>query len=443
MDIESALIKRILETNDVDTWGFLRKNYLEPSYHQIYDRVDSFFSNYNKLPSFEELILDTRDKSLRDSIVAISTISADDLNAELLLEFLKNQKAQKLAFSGVKKLISDSRAFETAQDTVDQLTGIVDYINDQVDIGDASTNMKYLELFDSEEEVDGRVKMGLNSIADERLQLSYDDYILFGGHRGSGKSITGCNLAANAYNNGSSAIYFTIEMNQRQILQRICALSVGVPVYKLRNRNLSVGEWELVAKWWADRYQRGEEAFNKYLSHRTFDVLHTELKKLELNEKQIHIVYDPELTTQRIRSELNSLVPKISPSIIIVDYINQVKRENMGWKADEFDWKEQVQVSKFLKAQAQAHKTPVASMFQTTEDGQVRFGKGILDSADYAYNISVPNKEQSAIGFKCVKTRHLEEVDFVSSIDWDCVKIGPESVILKEEKEPEEECDDF
>ena len=70
-------------------------------------------------------------------------------------------------------------------------------------------------------------------------------WCLAGGRRGAGKSVTCCNLASTVYDSGRSAIYFTIEMDSRQILQRICSISTGVPLKRLRSKNLSSEEWNL------------------------------------------------------------------------------------------------------------------------------------------------------------------------------------------------------
>ncbi len=40
MNLASALFKRILETEDFDTWSSLRRHYLPSEYHVIYDIID-------------------------------------------------------------------------------------------------------------------------------------------------------------------------------------------------------------------------------------------------------------------------------------------------------------------------------------------------------------------------------------------------------------------
>ena len=41
--------------------------------------------------------------------------------------------------------------------------------------------------------------------------------------------------------------------------------------------------------------------------------------------------------------------------VIIVDYINQVKRSNIPSRGGQYDWTEQIEVSKALKTMAQEY----------------------------------------------------------------------------------------
>ena len=50
------------------------------------------------------------------------------------------------------------------------------------------------------------------------------DFVIIGGKRGHGKSITCANIAVNTYNSGRSVAYFTIEMASRITMQRISAI---------------------------------------------------------------------------------------------------------------------------------------------------------------------------------------------------------------------------
>ena len=121
--------------------------------------------------------------------------------------------------------------------------------------------------------------------------------------------------------------------------------------------------------------------------------------------------------------------------VIIVDYINQVKRSSMPSRSGQYDWTEQIEVSKALKSMAQEFETPVFSPYQTDASGEARFAKGILDAADAAYSLETWSQEDNCITFKCVKMRAPAMRYFSSSMDWETLKIGPATALTPTERE--------
>ena len=262
--------------------------------------------------------------------------------------------------------------------------------------------------------------------------------MLVGGRRGSGKSLTSCNLAVNVYDSGRTAIYFTIEMDSRAILQRCCSIATEIPFSRLRAKNLNVTEWEKVASWWAGRYQDSQERLSEYRDHRNFEQFHDKLKSTcELHPtQQLDVVYDPSLTISKIRAELDKKIKsKMDVGVVIVDYINQVKRSSMPSRGGQYDWTEQIEVSKALKSMAQEFETPIFSPYQTDASGEARFAKGILDAADAAYAMEPWSQEDGCMTFTCVKMRAAAMRSFTSTMDWETLKIGPESALTPTEKE--------
>lgn len=438
MDLASALLKQIISQQDIATWTAVRKNYLPPEYHILHDKIQSFIDRFSKVPTFEELKFDAKNKQLLQKVAIVELVEVDT-DAELLLEFLKSDYAQQLVFEGIEKVIDSSVAFETVTDSVEALQNIILDIEKKIDINADQETMQKIELFESEDLLSRHVGLGLNKEFDNNIMFSPEDLILIGGKRGSGKSLTCSNIVAAAYERNESSLYFTIEMNQREILQRVTSVGAGVSHYRLKNRTLSSDELVKVAKWWSKRYHGGEEFFIKeYSIGASFDEYHRRLSTLPLKEARFEIIYDAELTVSKIRSELERKVPIINPSVIIVDYINQVKLSKMPSKKGQYDWTEQIEVSKFLKTMAQKYKVPIVSPYQIDASGEARFAKGILDAADAAFTIDPHAKEDNAITLTCTKMRNFAEVNFTSHMDWETLKIGPESAIVKEKEETED-----
>ena len=431
MNIASALIKRILQIGDFETWTNVRKHYLPSEYHTLFTVIDKHCESNHSLPTFEELKFGIRDAQTRAKLFAVETIEVD-VDPSLLLDYLKNEYAQREILGQLETYIDNSIAFETAEESLSHLHQIVLDVEQKVEIKDPSETMERITLFESDEELSNYISLGLNADYDELIKFSPKDYILIGGKRGAGKSVTCANLAVNTKNAGRSAIYFTIEMDSRNILQRCCSLDTGIAFGRLRTKNLSLPEWDIVAKWWSDRREHGEFHYREFLKDRDFDQLHLRLTREKLVDNQIQIIYDPNLTLAKIKSEVDKLTKNNDVGVIIVDYLNQVKRSITPGK--QYDWTEQIEISKALKSMAQEYNVPVVSPYQIDASGEARFAKGILDAADAAFTMNTWSHEDSCITFECVKMRNNELKTFTSEVDWSSLKIGPGTALTPKER---------
>ena len=436
MNISSALIKQCIATADFETWSYLRKEYLPAEYHTLYGQIDKHCETFHSFPSFDDLKLSIRHAPTRDKVFAIEAVEVD-VDAGALLEYLKNEFTQKEILNSLDAYIDNSVVFSSAEESLQELHQIVLDIEDKVDLEVPQESMQRIELFEPEEEIRKYVGLGLNADYDHEIKFSPRDLVLVGGKRGSGKSLTCANIAHNVFQSGRSAIYFTIEMDSRSILQRCCSIATGVPYSRLRTQNLGVTEWEKVAGWWASRFQQGQERLKEYKEKRDFQEFHRVLTTQHelLPTQQLDVVYDPGLTLAKIRAELDKKVNRIDAGVVIVDYINQVKRSTIPSRGGQYDWTEQIEVSKALKAMAQEYECTVFSPYQTDATGEARFAKGILDAADAAYALETWDQEDECITFNCVKMRAASMKSFTSVMDWESLKMGPDTALTPKERE--------
>ena len=435
MNLASALLKQIIAQDDIETWSSLKENYLSGDLQGIFRVINNHLEIYNTLPTFQDLYANLRDEATINKLYAIEAVETE-IDAYMLLDYLKNEYTQQEVFKELEQFIDTSIGFQTAEENINSLSQIVLDVADKVDIRPPEENMQRMPLFESDDQLSKYLPLALNNDYDSRFSFSPKDLVLVGGRRGSGKSLTCCNVAINAYNANRSSIYFTIEMDSRAIMQRMCSIATGIPMKNLRNKNLAPLQWYELAKWWAGRYENGHDILEDYQNiQEDFDLFHQKLQKQPLNkEKQLDIVYDPGLTLSRIQAELKQKVEAIKPGVIIVDYLNQVRRSNRPNRSGQYDWTEQVEISKALKAYAQEYDAMVFSPYQTDATGEARFAKGILDAADAAYSLNTWEMEDNCMTFNCVKMRSREMEDFTSEVNWQTLKIGPESVMNPEQK---------
>ena len=165
-----------------------------------------------------------------------------------------------------------------------------------------------------------------------------------------------------------------------------------------------------------------------------FEKFQNDVTKLELRKVQMDIVYDPALTLAKIKSEIEHKVKELDVKLVVVDYINQVKKSSLPTRQGQYDWTEQIEVSKVLKQYAQDYEVLIFSPYQTDATGEARFAKGILDAADAAFALEAWAPSDRCITFDCKKMRNGPMESFTSEMEWDTLKIGPATAMDPKEK---------
>ena len=143
-------------------------------------------------------------------------------------------------------------------------------------------------------------------------------------------------------------------------------------------------------------------------------------------DNQMIIVDDRDLTLSSIDLHIGKAKAKFGDKlkVAVVDYINQIVLEG----TDQYDWKPQIEISKKLKNLARKYEIVMVSPYQIDATGEARFAKGILDAADIALTMEAHDKETNAISFETTKIRGGKEMAFTCPIDWDTLRISPQSV---------------
>lgn len=439
MSLAGALINRVILESNLDTWANLKERYLPQEFKKIYAIISGHVDKNHKLPTFEELRFEVRDQSTLDKI---SLIEKEEVDAEsiLLLDYLKGEFTQKELLLGLDKFIDESMTHASAEETIQSIYEIISKVESKVELVKPKDDIAKIELFDTDEEMEGNLRLGLNDEYDDKHQFPSDSLITIGGYRGGGKSIICNNIAQYQVEQGNSVIKFTIEMNLRQELQRMCSIATGIPHFKLRYKELSALEWDQVARWWASRYLNGDDIYEQvYLKTHDFQAFHKALIQNRLALPIVDIVHTPELTLAKFKAETLKRLNKYGDSVscIIVDYMNKMKVSD--YSTDKFDWKDQLMVSDGLKTFAEDINKPIISPIQIKADGSIKYAGDILVPVDAHFSLV---KGDAWMQFDCTKNRHMEETGFISDMDWMTLKCGPGTAIVEQEGETTETPED-
>ncbi len=423
MDVSAVVLHKLLTEQSLDIWARLKLVYLDAAFSTLYSAISRHYERYNAIPSFEDLELTLREGAALKTLATLKLADVPEITAEVALDALVDQYTQNETIKQLDKFIDKLPIYDT-KEIKENLSNIVLTLDEKTYSAEGVFTMSDMMLFiPPEEQNRSRVYLGINNAFDAALGgMMKEEYILIGGKRGSGKSISGANICVNQYEAGNVSAYFTIEMTGHETLQRIMAMHAGVDHGNIRKNTLSDEEVLKIVKARAGMFKDSEEHVQDFLKHRDryrFEEQLVRNCKLK-DDNQMIIVDDRALTLTALDLHLGKIKARFGDkfTVAVVDYVNQIVIEG----ADKYDWKPQIQVSTKLKDFARKYGILMVSPYQIDATGEARFSKGILDSADVAL---VMEANEDSMTFDTTKIRGGGDMKFTSPIDWKTLRISP------------------
>ena len=423
----NLILSKILLDKDLNSWSKLKIQYFQSPYTLIFQQIAKFYDKFSKLPSFEELELVIRDDNTLSMVQALKEVEIpEELDAEILIQALVNEYAQKEVLSNLDALVDDI-VFMDAPEMIETLSSLAIDLEEKTESSEQIVLMSDFMTVDVDD-LKSFTPLGLSNDFDQfSMGLAPTELMLLGGFRGSGKSVVCANITCNQYEQGNSSLYFSIEMRGKEIFQRHLAMLSGVKSSRIRKNELSDEDKIMIAKTRSNMHVDGPEVYHDFLKHADFDLFERKLLQLPLHkDNQIVIIDNQSLTIPNIDATIQTYKARFGDKfrVAVVDYINVITAK------DPLRWETQLGIAAGLKKIARKHEIAIVAPFQTDEKGGVRFAKGILDAPDWAFNLDAG---ESSIGFECKKTRGTRAMDFESPIEWDHLRIIPNRNLLTEE----------
>lgn len=429
MDTSAVVLNKLLADKNLDIWAKLKLVFLDPAYSSLYSVINKHYEKYNSIPSFDDLELTVREGPASKTLATLKLTEVPDVSVEVALDALIDQYTQNETVKLLDKFIDKLPLYDT-DEIKDSLANIALTIEEKTHTSEKVFTMADLMMFSRPEDLEKeRVYLGLNNSFDAVLGgVARQELILIGGKRGSGKSISCSNLFINQYESGNSSIYFSIEMTAKETMERNLSILANVNLQNLKQHKLTDEEVLRVVKARAGMFQDAEGSIEEFLRHRDrFKFEEMLVRQHQLKEdNQMIIVDDRDLTLSSIDLHIGKAKARFGDKLklVVVDYLNQIVLEGN----DQYDWKPQIEVSKKLKNLARKYEIVMVSPYQIDASGEARFAKGILDAADIALTMEAHDKETNAISFETTKIRGGKEMAFTCPIDWDSLRISPQSV---------------
>lgn len=445
MDVSAIVLNKLLTEQNLDIWAKLKLVFLDPAYSSLYTVLSRHYDKYHSIPSFDELELTLRDGPAAKTLATLKLTEVPDVSAEVALDALLDQYTQNETISLLEKFVDKLPQYDS-EEIKTNLSTIALTIEEKTFTNEKVFTMDQMMLFQHQQDIDSkRVYLGLNNSFDALLGgAALEELILIGGKRGSGKSITSSNIFVSQYESGFSSLYFSIEMTALETHQRNMAILAGVNLQNLKKNTLTDDEVFKLVKARASMFVGADELVSEFLKDRDRFAFEERLvRNFKLKpDNQMVIIDDRDLSIGSIDLHIGKAKAKFGDKLrlVVVDYVNQVVLEG----ADQYDWKPQIEVSKKLKNLARKHEVVVVSPYQIDDNGQARFAKGLLDAADVALIMEAHDKDAEAISFETTKIRGSKEMAFTSPINWDTLRISPQSIdkpSAKEKKKSDKQAD--
>ena len=437
MDVSAIVLNKLLVESNLDVWAKLKLAFIDTAYASIYSAISRHYDKYSAIPTFDELEVTIREGAGQKTLAVLRLIDEPDISAEVALDALIDQYTQNTTITLLEHFVEKLPVFDTAE-IKENLANIVLTLDEKTLTTEGVYTMADLMLFKTEEEHSrDRVFLGFNNTFDAVLGgMSLEELLLIGGPRGSGKSIVCSNIQVAQYEMGNVCPYFTIEMIAHETMERNFAILADVKYMDLKNNTLSPADLAKVIRARAEMFVDSQHLVEEYLQHRDRFRFETELVRTKAlkPDTQTPIIDDRALTLTNLDLQLGKLKARFGDKfkVGVVDYLNQIV---VAEGKSQFEWQPQIEVSKGLKNLCRKHKVALAVPYQVDANGEARFAKGILDAADIALLMKSYDKDKGAMGFETTKIRGGPPLSFTSPINWDTLRISPQSIDKSEEKE--------
>ena len=380
----------------------------------IFEYLKKYYIEFEKKPSVKELALyimnSSLPSSLKNKIVEyFKGFKGEEeiKNFDFLIDFTENYLKKTALTNAILESVELLKKYDKLED-VDIITKFEEALNYKfdTDLG-LEYNSSLKERFEKYNKIEDILPTGINSI-DEILgggfRINGSLSLLLGASH-SGKSGGLVAFSAGFLKQGKNGLYVTLEMDEYEILKRIDANILDIPMYELKK--ISFEEFK-------NKYEQVKKIYN--------------LGKLFVKEYPAgsFSIFDLEKLMYDIEQEND-----IKLDFIIIDYMGLMKSTRVRLNQGSYLYFKSI--SEELHGFSKKHKVPIISAFQLNRcldlNTEVITKKGTKKIKDLKYNDYILGND----GFKKVK--------FISNIVKQKVyriktKSGKEIIVSGEHKFP-------
>ena len=389
INIEQTILRNLLVNEPFmrKVLPFVKPEYFEGVYRQLYKEVGKYVAKYNRLPSAE---------TFKIEIDQSDTFSDEQYRhaVEIMPEIFKaEQTDNEWLIDTTEKWCQDRAIHNAIMDSIHIIDGkhetltknaIPDVLTKALSISfDPNIGHDYIEDFSKrfdfyhadEEKMPFDIDM-LNTITKGGIPNKSLNVILAG--TGVGKSLAMCHVAGAAMTQGKNVLYITMEMSEERIAERIDANILNIPIDQLDTLSKSMYS-EKIAR--ISKQTNGKLIVKEYPTGSA----HSGHFRALLNELK--------------------LKKKFTPDIIFIDYLNicaSSRMKGMGGSINSYNLIKAI--AEELRGLAVEFDVPIISATQTTRSGYGNSDVGLEDTSE---SFGLP--ATADLMFALISTEELEQ----------------------------------
>ena len=367
INLEQTILKNILTDDRFmrKVLPFVKPDYFEGVYRQLFKEAGKFVAKYNKLPNLEAFKIEIdestsfSDEQYKHAIEILPLIfEAEKTDSVWLLDQTEKWCQDRAIHNAIMESITiiDGKHQKLTKNALPELLTKALAVSFDTNVGhDYLENVD--ERYEFYHEQEDRIPFDLeyfNSITKGGLPNKTLNIVLAG--TGVGKSLFMCHCAANVLTQGRNVLYITMEMAEERIAERIDANLLDVPISQIEN---------LAKEDYTTRVHN--------IGQRT-------------NGKLIIKEYPTgQANTSHFRALLNELKLKKNfvPEIIFVDYLNicaSSRMKSIGGSVNTYSYIKAI--AEEMRGLAVEFNVPIMSATQTTRSGYSNSDPGLEDTSE-------------------------------------------------------------
>ena len=361
-NIQQTIIRNLLSNEEYlrKVIPFLKKEYYEAEYKNVFNKIVSFVSKYNKLPTKETLTLDMTNNGSFDPAAELVDLvfTPEKVNDDWLIDNTEKWCQDRAIYLAIMESINiidgkhQSLTKQALPEILSDALGVCFDTNVGHDYIDNSD-----ERFEFYHTVEDRLPFDLenfNAITKGGLPNKTLNVALAG--TGVGKSLFMCHVGAGALMQGKNVLYITMEMSEERIAERIDANLFNLPIDQLEKLN--------------------KQMFDNKIAK----IAQKNIGKLIVKEYPTGAAH-----TGHFRALLNELKLKkdFIPDIIFIDYLNicsSSRMKGLGGSINTYSYIKSI--AEEMRGLAVEFNVPIMTATQTTRSGFSNTDVGLEDTSE-------------------------------------------------------------